>query len=62
MSADPARVPEAHVIRELSYNEAMELAYFGARVIHPQTMGPGNQQRRFRCGFAQASGRSCEGP
>ena len=40
MSADPARVPEAHVIRELSYNEAMELAYFGARVIHPQTMGP----------------------
>ena len=40
MSADPARVPEAHVIRGLSYNEAMELAYFGARVIHPQTMGP----------------------
>lgn len=40
MSADPGRVPEAHVIRELSYNEAMELAYFGARVIHPQTMGP----------------------
>ncbi|MXW46994.1 MAG: bifunctional aspartate kinase/homoserine dehydrogenase I [Gammaproteobacteria bacterium] len=40
MSADPARVTEAHVIRELSYNEAMELAYFGARVIHPQTMGP----------------------
>ena len=40
MSADPARVPEAHVIRELSYNEAIELAYFGARVIHPQTMGP----------------------
>jgi len=27
MSADPGRVPEAHVIRELSYNEAMELAY-----------------------------------
>ncbi len=40
MSADPGRVPEAHVIRRLSYNEAMELAYFGARVIHPQTMGP----------------------
>ncbi|MCY4157484.1 MAG: bifunctional aspartate kinase/homoserine dehydrogenase I [Gammaproteobacteria bacterium] len=40
MSADPARVPEAHVIRELSYSEAIELAYFGARVIHPQTMGP----------------------
>jgi aspartokinase/homoserine dehydrogenase 1 len=40
MSADPNRVPEAAVIRELSYNEAMELAYFGAKVIHPQTMAP----------------------
>ncbi|MBM4197651.1 MAG: bifunctional aspartate kinase/homoserine dehydrogenase I [Gammaproteobacteria bacterium] len=40
MSADPNRVPEAAIIRELSYNEAMELAYFGAKVIHPQTMAP----------------------
>jgi aspartokinase/homoserine dehydrogenase 1 len=40
MSADPNRVPEATIIRELSYNEAMELAYFGAKVIHPQTMAP----------------------
>ena len=40
MNADPARVPEAAVIAELSYSEAMELAYFGARVIHPQTMAP----------------------
>ncbi len=40
LSADPGRVPEATVIPELSYNEAMELAYFGARVIHPQTMSP----------------------
>jgi aspartokinase/homoserine dehydrogenase 1 len=40
MSADPNRVPEAAVIADLSYNEAMELAYFGARVIHPQTMAP----------------------
>lgn len=40
MSADPNRVPEASVIPELSYNEAMELAYFGAKVIHPQTMAP----------------------
>ena len=40
MSADPNRVPEATVIADLSYNEAMELAYFGARVIHPQTMSP----------------------
>lgn len=40
LSADPNRVPEASVINELSYNEAMELAYFGAKVIHPQTMAP----------------------
>lgn len=40
MSADPNRVPEAQVIDELTYNEAMELAYFGASVIHPQTLGP----------------------
>jgi len=40
MSADPNRVPDAQVINRLSYNEAMELAYFGTEVIHPQTMGP----------------------
>ncbi len=40
MSADPRRVPDAAVIDALSYNEAMELAYFGAKVIHPQTMAP----------------------
>ena len=40
MSGDPRRVPEARVIEEISYNEAMELAYFGAKVIHPQTMAP----------------------
>jgi aspartokinase/homoserine dehydrogenase 1 len=40
MSADPNRVPEAKIIDSLTYNEAMELAYFGAKVIHPQTLGP----------------------
>ncbi len=40
LSADPRRVPGATVIDSLSYNEAMELAYFGAKVLHPQTMGP----------------------
>src|SRR5690606_193284 len=40
MSGDPRRIPEAQVIREISYSEAMELAYFGAKVIHPQTMAP----------------------
>ncbi len=40
LSADPRRVPDAKVIDSLSYNEAMELAYFGAKVLHPQTMAP----------------------
>ena len=40
LSADPRRVPEAHAVSEVSYNEAMELAYFGAKVIHPKTMQP----------------------
>ena len=45
LSADPRLVPEAQVIDALSYNEAMELAYFGAKVIHPQTMAPAVQKR-----------------
>ena len=40
LSADPRLVPDATVIESLSYHEAMELAYFGAKVIHPQTMAP----------------------
>jgi aspartokinase/homoserine dehydrogenase 1 len=40
LSADPRRVPEAVVLEEMSYDEAMELAYFGAKVLHPRTMAP----------------------
>src|SRR6202051_1293827 len=40
LSADPRLVPNAQVIDQLSYNEAMELAYFGAKVSRPQTMEP----------------------
>jgi bifunctional aspartokinase / homoserine dehydrogenase 1 len=40
MSADPRLVPEAVRIEALSYHEAMELAYFGAKVVHPSTMAP----------------------
>ncbi len=40
LSADPRLVPEAVLINQLSYSEACELAYFGAKVIHPQTMTP----------------------
>ncbi len=40
LSADPNRVPQAEVVERLSYAEAFELAYFGARVLHPQTLAP----------------------
>ncbi|MGE5721176.1 MAG: bifunctional aspartate kinase/homoserine dehydrogenase I [Sphingomonadales bacterium] len=40
MSADPRLVPDAVVLEALSYQEASELAYFGARLVHPATMGP----------------------
>ena len=45
LSADPRRVPDATVIDSLSYHEAMELAYFGAKVIHPQTMAPAVERK-----------------
>jgi bifunctional aspartokinase / homoserine dehydrogenase 1 len=40
LSADPRLVPEAVLLDRMSYSEACELAYFGAKVIHPQTMAP----------------------
>jgi aspartokinase/homoserine dehydrogenase 1 len=40
MSADPSYVAEAFVIPELSYQEAMELSYFGARMMHSQSLVP----------------------
>ncbi|MGA2974109.1 MAG: aspartate kinase [Spirochaetia bacterium] len=40
LSADPRIVPDAFVIPEISSEEAMELSYFGAKVIHPYTMVP----------------------
>ncbi len=40
LSADPRLVPEAFPLSTLSYREAAELAYFGAKVLHPRTMRP----------------------
>lgn len=39
-SADPRKVPAAFPLSSLSYAEALELAYFGASVIHPQMVAP----------------------
>jgi aspartokinase/homoserine dehydrogenase 1 len=40
MTADPRMVKKAFPLEELSYTEAMELSYFGAKVIYPPTMIP----------------------
>jgi bifunctional aspartokinase / homoserine dehydrogenase 1 len=40
LSADPRLVPEARTLAEISFAEAAELAYFGAKVIHPRTVQP----------------------
>jgi aspartate kinase len=40
LSADPRLVPEARPVPHLSFAEASELAYFGARVLHPKTLLP----------------------
>jgi aspartokinase/homoserine dehydrogenase 1 len=40
LSADPRVVADAYVLPEVSYNEAAELAHFGAKVVHPKTMQP----------------------
>ncbi|USD38396.1 MULTISPECIES: bifunctional aspartate kinase/homoserine dehydrogenase I [Ferrimonas] len=39
-SVDPRLVPDARLLTEMSYKEAMELSYFGAKVLHPRTISP----------------------
>ncbi|WP_375742708.1 bifunctional aspartate kinase/homoserine dehydrogenase I [Corallococcus interemptor] len=43
-SADPRLVPEAFALEEVSFEEAMELAYFGAKVLHPKTIAPARER------------------
>jgi bifunctional aspartokinase / homoserine dehydrogenase 1 len=40
LTADPRIVPDACTIAEISYREASELAFFGAKVLHPKTLRP----------------------
>lgn len=44
MSANPTEVPEARTLREISYSEAAELAYYGAKVLHYKTILPAFQK------------------
>ncbi|HET7700433.1 MAG TPA: aspartate kinase [Candidatus Limnocylindria bacterium] len=45
MSADPRIVKEARPLAKISYAEAAELSYFGAKVIHPRTVLPAIEAR-----------------
>jgi aspartate kinase len=45
MTANPAEVPSARTLREISYSEASELAYYGAKVLHHKTILPAYKQR-----------------
>jgi aspartate kinase len=40
MNADPKQFPDAEPITELNYTEVIEMAYYGAQVIHPKTIKP----------------------
>lgn len=54
-SADPRVVPEAFALPEVSFEEAMELSYFGAKVLHPKTIQPAREKGipvRVRNSFA----------
>jgi aspartokinase/homoserine dehydrogenase 1 len=45
MTADPRIVKDALPVRTLSYSEAVEVSYFGAKVIHPPTMQPAREKK-----------------
>ncbi len=40
LNADPKIIPQTHLLKNISYQEAIELAYYGATVIHPKTIKP----------------------
>lgn len=44
MTTDPRLCPDARTIKQISFNEAAELAYFGAKVLHPLTLLPAIHQ------------------
>ncbi len=45
LTADPRLVPEARILPEVSYREAIELSFFGAKVLHPKTIQPVMQKK-----------------
>lgn len=45
MNADPKQFPTAEILSELSYDEVIEMAFYGAQVIHPKTIKPLQNKR-----------------
>ncbi len=45
LTTDPKIVPEAKLIPEISYQEAMELSHFGAKILHPRALEPVMRRR-----------------
>lgn len=45
LSTDPRVVPEAQTIRRIHFTEAAEMAYFGAKVLHPETIYPAVREK-----------------
>jgi aspartate kinase len=60
MTADPRIVPGARRIRVVSFDEAAELSYFGAKVLHPSTVLPAIE-RRIPVHIFNTNNPSCEG-
>jgi len=44
LTCDPKLVPDAHPVKTISFGEAAELAYFGAKVLHPSTVLPAREK------------------
>ncbi len=59
-NADPRSIPTATVLDYLSYQEAMELSYFGAKVLHPKTIGP-LAQNHIECYIKNTSNPEAKG-
>ncbi len=47
LTSDPRIVPATRPVTELTFEEATELAYFGAQVLHPQAMQPAIRSGRM---------------
>ncbi len=60
MTADPRIVPNARSLNQLSYEEVAELAYYGAKVIHPKTVTA--IEKNIRCACSALSSPSIREP